>query len=938
MRKFVHAILVPLLSLTTHLAAIEVTFGPMEFIEPSHSAAAQSLSPEQVRELHQHISKRAADAKANRDQSLIAQAPSTFAPAAGLDGLPAEKNGIFPVQMPVYNGVEQILVLNNKWVIVAITNLDEVSKQLDVLAKADPAFSSFDFAAAQKKWAEGWQAKKMDWVMKKAQIDTVVKKYFGQARVDIQEPLLENPAYYRITSTNDNNYKTYKNPSYVTRFMCSLGAEFATGYQPYLAGFDICYGLYSYVEMPTAMVDGKTYTITLMNGKAVTFTYDELTLVSRAIKVNQVGYLPDAKKYAYVGGWLQERGPLELPENTSYSVVDANSGQPVFSGTVKLRNANPRFAVKGTEAASSRPLVSGENIYEMDISSITNPGTYFVTVKGVGRSWPFTVDKNALSEAFYTAFRGMYHQRCGIAIGEPHSPWPRVRCHYQPVFECSYIPIFFDPLLREGTWLDFDMVGGTMNKNISTADATGGWHDAGDWDKRIQHYACIFDLLSLYELKPNNFTYGQLNIPEAGNNIPDVLSEAEYGLLVWKKSMRDDGGVAGRLETSTHPSIDDPAYPYAYSLRTRWSSLMFATAAAQYAHLVRPFSDAKYNEWLGLAKSAYAFGTNAKNSLGTITIKPKTDRGKGTEYNVTWTEVEHFNKPFLIAAKIRLTIATNDKSYVSDLDKLLGEMDVPYSFKNQNIRLKPGTWPFTNRDGSLFLYSGIFHPTITALLPAATVDFWKKWYVSLADPLVALNDKEYYRRSRQLFDDTRMAWGTDVMTNDAKVLLYAYHLTNDPKYKQAALYNIDYMLGGNPTSMSWTTGIGYVYPIPIHHRVSTEDGIRDPVPGIAIYGPTESHLNNFSNMWSPKDPAGKPIPLLRPEQYVNGSVVLPRLRNWVGHPVINVDMNEFTIWETNSSGFFVYGYLLDEDWTPPDFIKNRKPRDPRVLFGQWYLP
>lgn len=938
MNSFIKILLISGVALFTSLGAFEVVFGSSSLTSQKINESDLALSPIQTKAIHHNINKRVAEAKVKRERGLIAAEDITI--AANLDGLPSEKNGFFPIQIPIYDGIEQLLLINDKWVIVALTNFEDVSKEIAKLSKDDPVYANIDFIAAQKTWMESWKVKKPDWVLKK-KVDAITKKYLGQARVNASEDFLGSPDCFRITSSEDPNYKTYKNPDSVSRFMISLGGEFATGWHPHLAGLDITYALYSYLELPTPMQEGSTYTITLMNGKAVTFTYDELTLVSRAIHVNQVGYLPEAKKYAYIGAYLQDRGPLELDQETTFSIIDAEKGQAVYSGKVTLRASNPRFSVKpGTsESPDTRPLVSGENIYEIDFSPVSVPGTYFITVSGVGRSWPFTIANNAMAEAFYTAFRGMYHQRCGIAIGHPYTPWPRQRCHYSSVYECDYIPIFFDPLNRQGTWQDFDMVGGTMNKSVSTADATGGWHDAGDWDKRIQHYAVVFDLLSLYELKPNNFADGQMNIPESGNGIPDVLDEVEYGLLVWKKSMSDAGGVAGRLETSTHPSIDDPNYPYAYSLRTRWSSLLFAAGAAWYAHLIKPFDAEKSTEWERLAKKAYAFGTDPKSSLGTKTIYPRYARGTGAEYAVAWTEEDYFNVPFLIAAKMRLSILTNETQYLEGLEHLLKEMTTPYSYKNLQLRMLPANWPFTNRDGSLWIYSSLFHPSISPQLQPATIQFWKDQYLKLADTLASLNDAEYYRRSRQLYDDKRMAWGTDVMTNDAKVLLFAYHLTNNAKYKQAALYNIDYMLGGNPSGMCWTTGIGYVYPIPIHHRVSTEDGIRDPVPGIALYGPTETNLKAFNQMWSPNDPAGVPIRFLKPEQYAaDGNVVLPRLRNWVAHPVYNVDQNEFTIWETNSSGVWVFGYLLDENWQAPEFVKNRKPRDPRVLFGQYYLP
>jgi hypothetical protein len=899
------------------------------------STSTPSLTQDEVERIHGRIRERVAYLQAN-PKKLIA-ATTTLTAAPGLDLLPKDKDGILPVQIPTYNKVEQLLPLSNQWVIVATMNLEEVSKEIARLVKADSAWSNIDFLLTQKMWMDSLSTPKPDWWIYNNQVAPQVAKYLGQARINIGEKNLDDPNFYSISSPDDPAYKTPLPATRVARFMVSLGSQKYGGINPH-------YALYSYLEMPSDLVDGKTYTISLKDGKSVTFIYDELTLVSRALKVNQVGYLPDAKKYAYLGAFLHDHGPMSVPDGTTFSVVDAASGAPVLTGPVVLRAANPRFAAKPGQDPATRPFVSGENIYEMDFSGVTAPGNYFITVSGVGRSWPFTVHQNAMAEAFYTAARGMYHQRCGIAIGAPHTPWPRMKCHSNPVYECQYIPLYFDPLLQSGTWYDFDMVGGTMDKTQSTADATGGWHDAGDWDKRIQHYACVLDLLTLFELKPRNFTDGQLNIPDTGNGVPDVLKEAEYGLLVWKKSMTPEGAVAGRLETFTHPTIDDPNYPYAYSLRTRWSTLLYASAAAYYAHLVKPFNAAKSKEYEDSAKKAYAWGTNPENSLGTITIYPKKDRGRGEPYPLTFTEKDHFNIPFLIAAKLRLTILTGDANYIKDLPDLLQKVQTPYNFTDskgvaRSVTLLPARWPFTNRDGSLWLYTGIFHPTVTAVLGATVASQWRTMYIKLADELVVLNDKEYFRRSRPLNEDLRMAWGFDVMTNEAKVLLYAHYLTKDPKYRQAALYNIDYMLGGNASSMSWTTGIGYVYPIPIHHQVSFNDKILDPVPGIAIYGPTEQDLRSYNAMWLPKDPSGKEIRMLKPTQYDSkGMVTLPRLRNWAGHPDFNVGQNEFTIWETMTSGIFVYGYLLDETWQAPEWVKKRQPRDPRVLFGQWYLP
>lgn len=878
-------------------------------------------------EADHHPSKTAKLESPAQSSSIIAQAAdaNTFTPAQGLDGLPQTKQGTLPVQMPSYNGVVQLLPLSNTWVIVVSDNLPQVCQEIAKLVTADPAWSTIDFIAAQQHWLASVAAGKPDYYNYKNQVTAQVAKYLGQARINAGELDLDNPSYFTVTSSDDKKYKDPLPPAAVARFVAAQGVEVYAGIVPN-------YAQYSYLQLPSPMVDGNTYTITLQNGQSVTFIYDELSLVSRAIKVNQVGYLPNVSKYAYVGAYLQDLGPMTIPDSTNFSVVDVASGQSVLTGSVTLRAANPQFN------PSAGVAVCGENIYEMDFSSLTAPGNYFISVDGVGRSWPFTIDPNVHAEAFYTQVRGLFHQRCGIAIGEPYSPWHRVICHTTPLYETQYVPIFFEPLQDPAKWAIMDIVGATMDKSKSTPNALGGWHDAGDWERSLRHYACIFDLLNLYELKPTVFADKQLNIPESGNGIPDILDEAEYGIKIWTASMTEQGGVAGFVMTNNHPALNDPAYPYAYSLRTRWTSLLYAAACAQFAQLVKPFNADKATQYQAYAIQAYTFGNDPKNSLGTITVPAATNRGTGTPYSFSFTESDNFNKPFQIAAQIRLFLLTQDQAYLTGLQQLLTDVQTPFLYNSAQVKLMPTQWPFVPADCGLWLYAGLMQPGMAAALPASVITTWKNFFISLANTYANMNATEFYRRSRTAAQATQMAWGGDCMTNVAKVLLYAHYLTQDSKYIQAAVLNIDYMLGGNATGTSWTTGIGFVYPIPIHHAVSTDDGIFDPVPGIAIYGPSEGSLSDFNTLWLPKDPTGKPIQMLKPSLYTNGAVVLPRLRNWQPDNMVAVPMNEFTIWETMSGAAFSYGYLLNEGWTAPDWLVKRQPRDPRVCFGQWFVP
>jgi endoglucanase len=82
------------------------------------------------------------------------------------------------------------------------------------------------------------------------------------------------------------------------------------------------------------------------------------------------------------------------------------------------------------------------------------------------------------------------------------------------------------------------------------------------------------------------------------------------------------------------------------------------------------------------------------------------------------------------------------------------------------------------------------------------------------------------------------SWGgSSVAANQGILLLYAYRLTKNKTYLDAALSNMDYLLGRNATGYSFLTGFGSKPAMHPHHRPSIADGIAEPVPGLLSGGP-----------------------------------------------------------------------------------------------------
>lgn len=838
---------------------------------------------------------------------LYAPVESASAQTAAPESLP-EFQHAFPIATPTYEGVEQLMVLSDRWIVVVTSTEPEVVNEIDKL-------SGGKFLPVVNQWKATRDTARPNWTARST-MQKLRDQYIALARINVGESDLDKASAYRIGSPTDTRYATHRVPVQVGRTLVGLGDNVTVG------GPEVDYAHYSYLRVPQALVSGNTYTVSVSGKKKATFLFDTNRTVSRAIKVNQVGYLPDApRKYAYLGCHIYGVGPLDGAAYSRFEVVNASTGAVAFSGRPVLRDANSRVQrlVTDTQATELPPLITGENVYEMDFTGLKGTGHFFIRIPGVGRSWPFYHGADAYGEVFFTSARGLFHQRCNIALKAPHTNWPRIRCHTAPVYESDLIAFAKGTFNPPEGYNRFDIIGGSIDLTRSTTGVAGGWHDAADWDRNNNHYTVLFDLLNAYGIAPESFADSQLNIPESGNGVPDILDEAAYGLQVWRHSMNTEGGVSGFVETNTHPSID-AASPYAFSRRTRWDSLLFAAAAAQLGEYLKPFDASSSARWAWYANRAYSYGMNPKNSLGVTDTYARSNRGAGDPYVLTWEEREEYLDPFILHAKVRLYRSTGRKDYLNGVPELLAKVRRPFH------------WPYSLMDYSPWIFYGLVdQPGI--LGEAERAKLIKSHFTDFADSLLANLEGMPYRCTWPRNRDYWMAWGASDMTNSARALITAYELTGDPKYRDGAILNFDYMLGVNPMGMSWTTGVGYSYPTDIQHAVSQHDGIADPVPGITIYGITGGMFGMLRDtVW--RSPGG--VLSNSPVDFKVSDV--PLWRRWSSHPIYNTAQCEFTIQESISSNLFCAAALLPAGWKPTAALKNRRPRPKSHLYGTYYLP
>ncbi len=291
---------------------------------------------------------------------------------------------------------------------------------------------------------------------------------------------------------------------------------------------------------------------------------------SEEIRVNQIGYYPNAIKKAVI---------VNQTEGTIFQVLEGEDRKVIYEG--KLSDAQ------------EWPL-AGEKICVADFSEIEKEGTYRIEVKGVGFSYPFEIKKQVLDEVKMASLKALYYQRMSMPLEEKYAgKWQRQMAHAD------------DNILYHES----------SGKSGKAKPSPKGWYDAGDYNKYVVNGSfSLGQILLLQEQYPNAFDDRNLNIPETVNGQSDLLDEMKYE-MDWLLTMQDeDGGMFHKLTTKKFEpmAMPDMVKGQRYIVgKGTGATLDFAAAAAQ---AYRVFQDTKplYAE-LCLSASQRAYQWAVKN-------------------------------------------------------------------------------------------------------------------------------------------------------------------------------------------------------------------------------------------------------------------------------------------------------------------------------------
>lgn len=469
------------------------------------------------------------------------------------------------------------------------------------------------------------------------------------------------------------------------------------------------------------------------------------------------------------------------------------------SGDIEIVNAAGQTVLQVTPKASSYWSPSSQNVQLVDFSALTVPGTYSIKQGGQVLRSDLKIADKTFEDVAKAALKWYYYQRASMPLEETYAgQWKRDAGHTNSTVT-----------LHSSTGAS------------GTIESSKGWYDAGDYGRYIVNSGITtYTLLSLYEHFPEYFNTLKWNIPAEGA-LPDLLAEIKYN-LDWMLTMQAaDGGVYHKLSTLQFPGdvmpVKDTEKLYVIGKGTA-ASFDFAGVMATAYRVFKTFDATYAAQCLEAAKKAYAWGLQNPNKAFTN----PSDVATGSYSDRELSDEKAF-------ASMELFISTGDASYKPTIDP-------------NKISIVPA-WPEMY---GLAVYAAATHATEVG----ADAETAKQMLLQYA------NEFAYAASSGfgVVMSNEDFVWGSNAVAgNQGVFLLYAYYVTGEQKYYEAAKKVIDYLLGKNPLDMSFLTGFGTKSPKLPHHRPSTADKITDPVPGMIVGGPQPGGEDIGSKSWECKD-------------------------------------------------------------------------------------
>ena len=481
--------------------------------------------------------------------------------------------------------------------------------------------------------------------------------------------------------------------------------------------------------------------------------------MSQLIRVNQTGYSPDLPQYV-----------------------------TVLSDTPVILTDDKGVVLHRFEGVELKPdAASGENVALLELG-LSAPGTY--CLEAAGQKQRVTVQKEPWRAVTNALIKGLFFQRCG--------------CELKKEFAGAYAHRACHTALA----VDWD-------DNSVSCRITGGWHDAGDYGKYTGPGAVtVGHLLYAWKLFGPGCS-DELNIPESGNGVPDILNEARYELEWLLQMQGNDGAFHHKLSKARFaPFImpeNDHETEYLMPVShcaTADACACLALASRVYREVDRSFANRmllaalRAWEWLQKHPDFVPFRNPEGVSTGWYGDRSDTDER-------FWAACELF-------------AATHEERFRQDAEVL---------FKSGQNLTRFG-WSDVGGMGALCCLFDLKEEAGSVLYDRMKADF-----VNQSREALRLSQNSGYGTA---LAPERYVWGSILpILSNAMAMILCCLLTGQEEMRDAALMQWHYALGMNALDKCFVTGFGEYRVLHPHHRPSGSDGIDEPVPGLISGGPNK---------------------------------------------------------------------------------------------------
>lgn len=503
------------------------------------------------------------------------------------------------------------------------------------------------------------------------------------------------------------------------------------------------------------------------------------------IRVNQIGYYCHSTKQAILAN-------MDAPD---FEVREAVSGDVVFRGTL---------------SEGKHWKQSNETLQVADFTALTKPGKYYVYCLNE-KSHTFEIKDRAVFESLAVwTLKAFYMWRASIDI------------------ESKYATFNGDDYSRKMGHADDTVyihpsAASEKRPAESFVSAPRGWYDAGDYNLYVVNASVSFHSLAMaYEMYPEYYKSLNLNIPESGNGVPDILNEMKWE-LDWLFSMQDeDGGVYHKLSSLHFCSMimpdQDKLDRYMIGKSTA-AALDFAAAMAMTARIYKDY-EAKFPGLSDRALKAAERAWRWAEANPDAHFKNPSDVRTG-EYGDMGRSLS--DERFWAAAELFIT--TGDKKYYDKLN-FMQIFDTP-------------NWSVVNSLGLMSL--ALHKDRIANLVNVEPID---RKFKGLSE-----NIYNMCHYCPNLVPIRKFEWGSNgVIATNGMILGLAYHVYNTDKYKEALLSTFNYLMGTNPTDYCFVSRFGTRYPKNFHDRRTEAFGKSEPMPGYLCGGAGTGHESDCGKM------------------------------------------------------------------------------------------